>query len=100
MIHKIRLPLAVCRDGALAVASFTVSPEGKIYTDPTMALECVSEDSYNSGYRIIMIEAEIDVDDVFAGFNIKGKVIKDDINTKENEEKETQKEETENATQT
>ena len=71
---KIRLALIVCRDGRLESVPTTVNKNGIVTSYEQLALGWTPKESIDSGFRIVFVEVEIDVDEIFSVGLVKGEV--------------------------
>lgn len=72
---KIRIPVAVSRNGHVAVGSAWHNAKGELKTDDVIAAECLNEDAFKAGYMIIHVEAEIDHVELFREIDVAGAVV-------------------------
>jgi len=79
MKKTLKVPVVVCRNGHIATGNGYVEAGSEESQQPTpddwdVTLDCMPDEAYKSGYRIVIVTAEVDVDAVFADLNINGAV--------------------------
>jgi phosphoribosylaminoimidazole-succinocarboxamide synthase len=71
---KIEIPVVVTRSGAVSVGSFWRHSDGSGGKMHGIAIDSLAETDYETGYQIVTVKAEIDVDALFVNHTIEGSV--------------------------
>lgn len=74
---RIRIPVAVSRNGYVATGAAWHSDNGELKTDETIAADSLNEEAFDSGYMIIHVETEIDHVALFREIDVAGTVVVD-----------------------
>lgn len=79
MSKTLRIPVIVCQNGHISTGFGQVDADDtqskpQNSSDWDVSIDCLPEAAYASGYRIVTVSCEIDVEAVFADFKLKGTV--------------------------
>jgi len=71
---KVEIPVVVTKNGAVQVGSSWRNSDGSGGKGHELAIDSFTDADYASGYQVVTVMAEIDVDALFANHTIKGSV--------------------------
>ena len=72
---KVEIPVVVTKNGAVQVGSSWRNSDGSGGKEHELALDSLANVDYDSGYRVVTVMAEIDLDALFANHTIEGSVV-------------------------
>jgi hypothetical protein len=72
--HKIQIPVVVTKNGAIQTGSFWRHNDGKGGSQYDFVIDGFNNQDYETGYQVVTVEAEIDVDALFKDHTVAGSV--------------------------